>query len=252
MVRWWLAADFVPGCSARCTTTCCHTCAQDLLSKAVKHDVVVVVPCVPAAPPRLDAPQQEAQSWLARAHAFAALTSLGACPCVVLPVAPASTAARDAGSASGPLSLALFGHSRSDQRLLTVAERLAIGAQVCVSVARVCLASACAASQAASRAGGGEAQRARIRLESPPRLLQHHTCLLCRGLARAPHPTGRVQEAAGEKIRAGSCNCSGRASSTNTSRQQQAAWAGPGAQAAAAVSRGEAVCAWRACGSYVH
>jgi hypothetical protein len=31
----------------------------------------------------------------------------------------------------GSLSVALFGHSRSDQRLLTVAERLASQAQVC-------------------------------------------------------------------------------------------------------------------------
>jgi hypothetical protein len=136
-----------------------HT-PQELLNQAVKHDVVVVLPCVPAAPPRVDAPQQQRDSWLSLAHAFAALTSAGACPCVVLPVARAGEArtaggwdrASSGGGSGGggggaagaaverapaapprPLSLAVFGHSRSDQRLLAVAERLALHAQV-----RVC------------------------------------------------------------------------------------------------------------------
>jgi Asp-tRNA(Asn)/Glu-tRNA(Gln) amidotransferase A subunit family amidase len=94
----------------------------------VKHDVVVVVPVTPSPPPRIDAPAPLLHSWLSRCHAFAALTALGGVPSVVVPVGQLP-------KNGGPLSVALFGHSRSDQRLLTVAERLASQAQVC----RFCL-----------------------------------------------------------------------------------------------------------------
>ncbi|KAF8065916.1 RBM39 [Scenedesmus sp. PABB004] len=90
---------------------------QDILKGAVKKDVVVVVPVVPAAPPRLDAPPAACASWLARCHAFAALTALGGCPAVVLPVGRLPD--------GGPLGLALFGQARTDQRLLAVADKLA-------------------------------------------------------------------------------------------------------------------------------
>jgi Asp-tRNA(Asn)/Glu-tRNA(Gln) amidotransferase A subunit family amidase len=90
----------------------------------VKHDVVVVVPVTSSPPPRIDAPAPLLHSWLSRCHAFAALTALGGVPSVVVPVGQLP-------KNGGPLSVALFGHSRSDQRLLTVAERLASQAQVC-------------------------------------------------------------------------------------------------------------------------
>lgn len=104
---------------------------QDTLNTAVRHDVVVVVPSTPAPPPRLDAPAPLLHSWLGRCHAFAALTAYGGVPCVVVPVGQLDSS--QGGGA--PLSVCLFGHSRSDQRLLTVAERLAMHAQVCVCCA---------------------------------------------------------------------------------------------------------------------
>lgn len=82
----------------------------------MKKDVVVVIPCVPGAPPRLDAPAATADSWLAHAHAFACITALGGCPAVVLPVGSLPDGA--------PLGLCLFGQSRTDQRLLAVADKL--------------------------------------------------------------------------------------------------------------------------------
>lgn len=89
-----------------------------MLKSAVGQDVVVVVPITPGSAPRLDCTAADAASWLERTHAFAALTALGGCPCVVVP----------AGQLHGddaPLALALFGPPRTDQRLLAVAERLA-------------------------------------------------------------------------------------------------------------------------------
>jgi Asp-tRNA(Asn)/Glu-tRNA(Gln) amidotransferase A subunit family amidase len=82
---------------------------------AVRKDVVVVVPCTPAAPPRVDAPAAAHQKWLQRCHAFAALPALGGCPSVVVPVSLPG---------DPPLAVALFGQVRSDLRLLAVAERL--------------------------------------------------------------------------------------------------------------------------------
>jgi Asp-tRNA(Asn)/Glu-tRNA(Gln) amidotransferase A subunit family amidase len=96
--------------------------SQDVLKNAVKKDVVVVTPCVPSAPPRLDAPAAAQQAWLARAHAFAAITALGGCPCVVLPVGSLPDGAR--------LGLCMFGQSRTDQRLLAVADKLMPHVQV--------------------------------------------------------------------------------------------------------------------------
>jgi Asp-tRNA(Asn)/Glu-tRNA(Gln) amidotransferase A subunit family amidase len=103
-------------CPVRC-------CVQDLLNTAVKHDVVVVMPCMPAPPPRIDAPPEVLQSWLYRCHAFAALTALGGVPTVVVPLGQIRQGA-------GPAAVAVFGHSRSDTRLITVAERLTQTAQV--------------------------------------------------------------------------------------------------------------------------
>ena len=87
--------------------------------------MVVVVPCIPGPPPLLDAPTPALQSWLSRCHAFAALTSLGGVPSAVVPIGHLP-------NGGGPLSVALFGHSRSDQRLITVSERLSDYAQVFV------------------------------------------------------------------------------------------------------------------------
>lgn len=92
------------------------------MKAAVKKDVVVVVPCIPAAPPRLDAPQETQASWLRHCHAFSALTALAGCPSVVLPTGALAD--------GGPLGLALFSQSRSDQRLLAVAHRLVPHIQV--------------------------------------------------------------------------------------------------------------------------
>jgi Asp-tRNA(Asn)/Glu-tRNA(Gln) amidotransferase A subunit family amidase len=89
----------------------------------VKHDVVVVLPVTPSPPPRLDAPAAVLQSWLSRCHAFAALTALGGVPSVVVPVGQLP-------QGGGPLTVGLFGHSRSDTRLITVAEKLTHAAQV--------------------------------------------------------------------------------------------------------------------------
>lgn len=89
--------------------------------------MVVVLPCTPAPPPHVDAPPAVLQSWLARCHAFAALTSLGGVPSAVVPVG-------ELPNGGGPLAVGLFGHSRSDQRLLTVAKRLASHAQVSQAV----------------------------------------------------------------------------------------------------------------------
>eukprot|EP00879_Flechtneria_rotunda_P029071 GHRR01031333.1.p1 GENE.GHRR01031333.1~~GHRR01031333.1.p1 ORF type:complete len:522 (+),score=163.88 GHRR01031333.1:1128-2693(+) len=98
---------------------------QDVLRTAVKKDVVVVMPITPSAPPRLDASSEQMQSWLDRTHAFAALTALGGCPSVVLPVGTLPDGA--------PLSLALFGQARTDQRLLAVADRLVPHIQVSIN-----------------------------------------------------------------------------------------------------------------------
>lgn len=98
-------------------------CVQELLHTAVKHDVVVVVPCIPCAPPRIDAPPEVLQSWMSRCHAFAALTALGGVPSVVVPVGQLP-------NGGGPLAVALFGHSRGDTRLVVVAQKLAYAAQV--------------------------------------------------------------------------------------------------------------------------
>lgn len=89
----------------------------------MKHDVVVVLPVTPSPPPRLDAPAPVLQSWLSRCHAFAALTALGGVPSVVVPLGQLP-------QGGGPLAVGLFGHSRSDTRLITVAEKLAHAAQV--------------------------------------------------------------------------------------------------------------------------
>jgi Asp-tRNA(Asn)/Glu-tRNA(Gln) amidotransferase A subunit family amidase len=99
-----------------------NTSQQDVLKGAVKKDVVVVAPCVPSAPPRLYAPAAVQQAWLARAHAFASITALGGCPCVVLPVGKLPDGA--------PLGLCMFGQSRTDQRLLAVADKLMPHVQV--------------------------------------------------------------------------------------------------------------------------
>eukprot|EP00775_Hariotina_reticulata_P013360 gene13360-13488_t len=88
---------------------------QEVLMSAVRKDVVVVVPCIPAAPPRLDEPAATKQTWLQRCHAFAAIPALSGCPSVVLPVSLPG---------DPPLAVALFGQARSDQRLLAVADKL--------------------------------------------------------------------------------------------------------------------------------
>lgn len=95
------------------------------MKSAVKRDVVVVIPCIPAAPPRLDASQDAQQSWLQHCHAFSAITSLAGCPSVVLPTGALLDGA--------PLGLAMFGQARTDQRLLAVAHKLTPHIQVCSS-----------------------------------------------------------------------------------------------------------------------
>jgi Asp-tRNA(Asn)/Glu-tRNA(Gln) amidotransferase A subunit family amidase len=65
----------------------------------------------------------EGETW---GFGWPALTELGGVPSVV----PVGQLPKN----GGPLSVALFGHSRSDQRLLTVAERLASQAQVCIKI----------------------------------------------------------------------------------------------------------------------
>ncbi|WIA17272.1 hypothetical protein OEZ85_014143 [Tetradesmus obliquus] len=125
---------------------------QDVLKGAVKKDVVVVAPCVPSAPPRLDAPAAVQQAWLARAHAFAAITALGGCPCVVLPVGKLPDGA--------PLGLCMFGQSRTDQRLLAVADKLMPHVQEELAKIRQQAAAetaAEAAAKAGSAAGKGKA-----------------------------------------------------------------------------------------------
>ncbi|WIA37496.1 hypothetical protein OEZ86_014410 [Tetradesmus obliquus] len=125
---------------------------QDVLKGAVKKDVVVVAPCVPSAPPRLDAPAAVQQAWLARAHAFAAITALGGCPCVVLPVGKLPDGA--------PLGLCMFGQSRTDQRLLAVADKLMPHVQEELAKIRQQAAAetaAAAAAKAGSAAGKGKA-----------------------------------------------------------------------------------------------
>lgn len=110
-------------CPPACVCTHLRCCVQELLNTAVKHDVVVVVPCMPSPPPRIDAPAEVLQSWLYRCHAFAALTALGGVPSVVVPLGQIQQGA-------GPAAVGVFGHSRSDTRLITVAERLTQTAQV--------------------------------------------------------------------------------------------------------------------------
>jgi hypothetical protein len=114
-----------PASVAVCLYVCWRVrcCAQELLNTAVKHDVVVVVPCMPSPPPRIDAPEDVHQSWLYRCHAFAALTALGGVPSVVVPLGQIQQGA-------GPAAVAAFGHGRSDTRLITVAERLTQTARV--------------------------------------------------------------------------------------------------------------------------
>lgn len=86
------------------------------MKAAVRRDVVIVVPCIPAAPPRLDCPEDARSAWLQRCHAFSALSTLAGCPSVVLPTGTLPN--------GGPLALALFGQTRTDQRLLAVADKL--------------------------------------------------------------------------------------------------------------------------------
>lgn len=100
------------------------------MKSAVKRDVVVVIPCIPAAPPRLDDSQEAQQAWLQHCHAFSAITALARCPTVVLPTGALSD--------GGPLGLAMFGQARTDQRLLAVAHKLMPHVQVCVSVCMSC------------------------------------------------------------------------------------------------------------------
>lgn len=172
-------------------------CTQDVLKAAVKKDVVVVLPCVPAAAPRLDAPAPSSAWWRERSAAFAAVTSLGGCPSVVLPVGHLPDGA--------PLALALFGQARTDLRLLAVAEKLLPHIQVCrpcgsgarLAVARLFWSSCCVLPPQAElaklqqqAAAASEAAHATQGQQTQPRQRS--------GSARAgPGTTAKVSSAAG-------------------------------------------------------
>ncbi len=90
---------------------------QDILRGAVKKDVIVVVPVLPSAAPLFDAPPQRHARFTRRCLQFASIPALGGCPCVTMPAGRLPDGA--------PLSVALFGLQRTDQRLLAVADKLA-------------------------------------------------------------------------------------------------------------------------------
>lgn len=101
-------------------------CIQEVLKGAVKKDVVVVIPVVPSAAPDLRASPAVHQRFASITQHFSSITALAGCPTLTLPVGQLEDGT--------PLSLAMFGPQRTDQRLLAVASKMIPHIQVRVMV----------------------------------------------------------------------------------------------------------------------
>ncbi|KAG2422871.1 hypothetical protein HXX76_015702 [Chlamydomonas incerta] len=90
----------------------------DTLRHTVKPDTVIVLPVVPAAPPRRRSAVStpEGAAFEALTHCFNSLASLAQCPVVVVPLGTVADGT--------PLAAALMGCARFDARLLAVAAKM--------------------------------------------------------------------------------------------------------------------------------